>query len=257
MRRLDRAGCVPPADWQAVVKKGLKAAAAFFQAEAAAFEALPLNDPQRRGGFTGRAVKGLPRKQGRAFFPTTWGKAKDAIEKVSHRKCAYCETPINAQRSGQVEHFKPKALFPTLAYVWDNYFLACGGCNGPKSDKWPKAGTYVRPDQGAPEGRFTFTQDGKVKAAPGDADASSTVRDFDMNQKWLVGLRRKTISKELELLQDLVEASHGGDEVRAAMIWVARQEWKRLEQDPELPYTVAMRQCFRRAWKQAFPGEPL
>ena len=257
MRRLDRAGCVPPPDWDAVVAKGLKAAAAFFVQEATDFEQLGLNDPERRGGFTGRSVKGLPRKRGKAFFPTTWGRAKDAIEKISHRKCAYCETPINAKRSGQVEHFKPKALFPTLAYDWDNYFLACGGCNGPKWDKWPASGSYVRPDQGDPEKRFTFTQDGKIKAAPGDGDASSTVRDLDMNQAWLVGWRKKTIDKELEQLQDLIDEGRGGAEIRAAVIRVAKKQWKRLTEDPTVPYSVAVRQCFKRAWGRAFPGEPL
>jgi hypothetical protein len=33
-----------------------------------------------------------------------------------------------------VEHFKPKRLYPKLAYVWHNYRLVCGRLNGRKGD---------------------------------------------------------------------------------------------------------------------------
>ena len=33
---------------------------------------------------------------------------------------------------------------------WTNYFLGCPGCNGAKSDKWPKRSGYIRPDRGDP-----------------------------------------------------------------------------------------------------------
>ena len=46
----------------------------------------------------------------------------------------------NARRPGSVrttggttQHFKPKDLYPEVAFVWRNYLYACGGCNGGKS----------------------------------------------------------------------------------------------------------------------------
>jgi uncharacterized protein (TIGR02646 family) len=39
--------------------------------------------------------------------------------------CNYCEH----DRAFDIEHIYPKSLYPSLAFVWDNYLLACKGCN--------------------------------------------------------------------------------------------------------------------------------
>lgn len=48
------------------------------------------------------------------------------------RCCAYCEASI----ADEIEHFKPKDLYPELVFVWLNYFYACGPCNGPKNNQF-------------------------------------------------------------------------------------------------------------------------
>jgi uncharacterized protein (TIGR02646 family) len=48
------------------------------------------------------------------------------------RRCHYCED----NRANQVEHFKPKDLYPEAVFDWDNYLYACGPCNGPKNNKF-------------------------------------------------------------------------------------------------------------------------
>ncbi|HET6251501.1 MAG TPA: hypothetical protein VFE47_27700 [Tepidisphaeraceae bacterium] len=49
--------------------------------------------------------------------------------------CAYTCHWIPADTGFQsVEHFKPKKLYPHLAYVWSNYRLVCGRLNGRKGD---------------------------------------------------------------------------------------------------------------------------
>jgi hypothetical protein len=35
-----------------------------------------------------------------------------------------------------VEHIKPKHLYPSEVFVWENYLYACGPCNGPKNNKF-------------------------------------------------------------------------------------------------------------------------
>lgn len=42
------------------------------------------------------------------------------------KRCHYCEdnTP------DEVEHFKPKDLYPEACFVWTNYLYSCGICNG-------------------------------------------------------------------------------------------------------------------------------
>ena len=39
--------------------------------------------------------------------------------------CNYCEH----DRAFDIEHIYPKSLYPSLAFVWNNYLLACKGCN--------------------------------------------------------------------------------------------------------------------------------
>lgn len=43
--------------------------------------------------------------------------------------CCYCESSIGAQ----VEHVRPKSLYPELTFDWLNLLLVCGGCNSIKN----------------------------------------------------------------------------------------------------------------------------
>ena len=47
-------------------------------------------------------------------------------------RCAYCEDSV----ADEVEHIKPKSLFPEDTFRWSNYLFACGPCNGPKNDQY-------------------------------------------------------------------------------------------------------------------------
>src|SRR5215831_14393789 len=189
MISLNRTKLSVPNDWQKQAHKKLPDAEAYAQ-KALEFEALPINDPRRRRGFTQYAPEVLPKGRGKGRgkekpdFPAVWRSDKSVkkdFDTWSNSKCAYCESGINASRSQQVEHFKPKALFPSLAYDWSNYFLACNGCNGAKLDKWPPIGDYVRPDQGQPEILFVFDDRGGMRAQEASSDAQCTVDDFELD----------------------------------------------------------------------------
>jgi hypothetical protein len=150
-----------------------------------------------------------------------------------------------------VEHFKPKALFPSLAYEWTNYFLGCPGCNGAKSDKWPKRGGYVRPDTGDPSRHFVFAEDGTVKAAKPHSSAERMLEDFDLYREWLSDERRQNIEKMLRLLNEAVGIFLDGHETQARRL--ARTLLETID-TPERAYSVALTQCFWRAWERACPG---
>ena len=49
-----------------------------------------------------------------------------------NRRCVYCEDSL----ADEIEHMRPKDLFPEQAYAWNNYVLACGPCNGPKNNQF-------------------------------------------------------------------------------------------------------------------------
>jgi uncharacterized protein (TIGR02646 family) len=250
MIKLDRKGVKVPGTWSDQVRK-IFPDEALFQKKSLEFESLGIDDPVRRQGFKSYAPNALPRtKRGKCDFKALWGKAKKALAVMSHQKCAYCEHPINAGRCAAVEHFKPKSLFPSLAYDWLNYFLGCFGCNGAKGDKWPAGGAeYIRPDDGDPSAEFVFLEDGSVHAAVPGSAADHTIRDLDLDGKWLRELRRRAIEEMLRELDNVLKEPGLSEEVQERL---ARRQYERL-QNPELGYSEALRQCFRRAWCAKLP----
>ena len=64
----------------------------------------------------------------------TFDAVKVALTKMcaGARRCNYCEDSC----ADEVEHLWPKNLFPGRVFVWANYCYACGGCNGPKNNKF-------------------------------------------------------------------------------------------------------------------------
>ncbi len=55
------------------------------------------------------------------------------------RRCMYCEDSV----ADEVEHFRPKDLYPDVVFAWRNYLYACGPCNGGKNNRFSvvEAGT--------------------------------------------------------------------------------------------------------------------
>jgi uncharacterized protein (TIGR02646 family) len=77
-----------------------------------------------------------------AFAKSSWatkpaalfGELKERLAALcsGNRRCVYCEDSL----ADEIEHMRPKDLYPEQAYVWRNYVLACGPCNGPKNNRF-------------------------------------------------------------------------------------------------------------------------
>ncbi len=48
------------------------------------------------------------------------------------QRCVYCEDSVG----DEVEHIKPKDLYPEEVFRWPNYVYACGPCNSRKNNKF-------------------------------------------------------------------------------------------------------------------------
>ena len=254
MRRVHRKDSPCPSTWAASITKALPDHAA-FQRCAAAFERLQINSTARRLGFATHSPHVLKKgKSGKPKFPDVWGRHKEIIAAMSCRKCVYCEGKINAPRAADIEHYQPKALFPLLAYEWNNFFLGCKGCNGAKHDKWPKRGGYIRPDKGDPSREFLFIEDGTVKAKKKNSAAGRMLEDFDLYREWLTDERKQNIENMLLSLKQAIELHRAGHLKPAKRL--ARVLLKIIEK-PDSVYSVALKQCFLRAWESACPGVQL
>jgi uncharacterized protein (TIGR02646 family) len=76
---------------------------------------------------------------------STFDAIKNALTKMCSgaQRCAYCEDSA----ADEVEHIKPKNLYPEAVFMWLNYIYACGPCNGPKNNQYavrdPSTGKLV------------------------------------------------------------------------------------------------------------------
>src|SRR4030095_3789537 len=61
---------------------------------------------------------------------------KRHLVRESHGKCIYCESKITHVYFGDVEHIKPKAVFPRERLRVANLALACAVCNNAKGNFW-------------------------------------------------------------------------------------------------------------------------
>jgi uncharacterized protein (TIGR02646 family) len=47
---------------------------------------------------------------------------------LTNDHCCFCDKHAPEQDSDSIEHFKPKHIYPKVAYAWSNLFLCCTGC---------------------------------------------------------------------------------------------------------------------------------
>lgn len=48
------------------------------------------------------------------------------------RRCGYCEDSAESE----IDHFRPKALYPDRVFVWENYLPSCAPCNRKKGRRF-------------------------------------------------------------------------------------------------------------------------
>ena len=88
------------------------------------------------------------------FKDRIWKEFKPFLEKLFHKKCAYCEGIYEGGAWMDAEHYRPKAKVTVdgveidhpgyywLAYHWENLLLSCNKCNraSGKMNRFPIAG---------------------------------------------------------------------------------------------------------------------
>ena len=59
---------------------------------------------------------------------------RETLNRMAHgaRRCGYCEDSY----ADEVEHVRPKSLYPECVFRWSNYLYVCGACNTPKNNQF-------------------------------------------------------------------------------------------------------------------------
>lgn len=128
---------------------------------------------------------------------------KDALEKETHEKCAYCESKIKHISYGDIEHILPKnkEARPDLYVEWTNLTLSCEQCNrsGKRTYYDPKL-PLINPYTDAPE-EFLHDIGPLVIPILGNDRAIATEKVLKLNRSALVEQRTERIMMVETLLQ--------------------------------------------------------
>lgn len=79
-------------------------------------------------------VKAVPRRFKNAVASAAFKDVKRTLEAMSssNSRCMLCEDSA----ANEVEHVRPKSLYPEASFDWSNYVYSCGVCNKCKGSKF-------------------------------------------------------------------------------------------------------------------------
>jgi uncharacterized protein (TIGR02646 family) len=149
---------------------------------------------------------------------------KDALQRMAHGKCVYCESNIKHVAYPHIEHYRPKRRYPEFTYTWENLLLACPVCNNDKSDAFPldpaESPLLLNPCDDDPEEHITFAR-GRLVAL---SERGKVTRDqLSLNRDALFDERRKLLTKALSIYMLISELEKNG-QIELANEWRAELE---------------------------------
>jgi len=102
--------------------------------------------------------------------------------------CPYCERKIKVKAS-HIEHIRPKSIFPSLTFSYNNLMVSCNDpntCGHYKDHSWKD--TFINPVED-PVPCFHYSAEGKIREE--DERVKDTVSILNLNHSALVDIRRK------------------------------------------------------------------
>lgn len=138
---------------------------------------------------------------------------KDALLKMSHKKCAYCECELAIEsKDVTIDHFMPKSANPKLVVQWENLFPACLRCNREKNDCESR---LVNPCLDNPREYLGLSEKNRfrLKGIDSKGVGENTVREIFLNDVERVMVARmrewEDIHQRLEdILEEIAEAGY-------------------------------------------------
>ena len=124
--------------------------------------------------------------------------------------CAYCEGDYTGTSYPQIDHFKPKSLYPTLMFDYSNMNLACERCNNEKYNKYDEK--LINPTIDNPEEHLKY-QGNKLYFL--DERGKITINILDLNSNDRIREKQKcceTINDRMKLIRDELKKIKEGKE---------------------------------------------
>lgn len=118
---------------------------------------------------------------------------KQKLFESSNQKCAFCECKPGEGGNIEVEHFKPKSLYPQLTFEWSNFLPSCRKCNGSKSNHDTGTIPIVNPYDTDPD-LFFYYEDIRIKPIDDNSIAKNTITVCSLNSVRLMRPRGEILS---------------------------------------------------------------
>ncbi len=110
------------------------------------------------------------------------------LSAMTQHHCSFCDAyPMGRRLQPTIEHFRPKTIFPLLAYKWDNLFLCCRRCQE-KGDNFdekllkPDADDYDFDTYFAIEWATGELKPNPVASSENQKKAEITIKLYKLNQ---------------------------------------------------------------------------
>lgn len=118
---------------------------------------------------------------------------KEKLFASSYNKCAFCEAKPGESGNIEVEHFKPKSLYPDFAFEWKNLLPVCRKCNDSKSNHDTVKEPIINPSIEDPENLFTYNYLNIEAMDESDIIAERTIEVCNLNSERLYEVRAKLL----------------------------------------------------------------
>ena len=126
---------------------------------------------------------------------------KQKLFESSKDKCAFCECKPAEGGNIEVEHFRPKSIYPHLTFEWTNFLPSCRKCNLSKLNHDTGVSPIVNPYDMDPE-HFFYYEDIRIKAVAANSIANNTIAVCSLNSIRLMKPRGEMLAS----LHDFAEA---------------------------------------------------
>ncbi len=130
---------------------------------------------------------------------------KDTLFATSEHKCAFCECKPTEGGNIEVEHFKPKSIYPELSFEWLNFLPSCNKCNNSKLNHDTEKFPIVNPYDINPEDIFYY-EDIRIKPKKMNVLGNTTIEVCGLNSVRLMKPRGQLLASLYEFSDALKEA---------------------------------------------------
>lgn len=204
---------------------------------------------------------------------------KAALERLFRGKCAYCETRYAASQPMDVEHWRPKSVYPWAASDWDNLLPSCIDCNRERKQLLIDEGKKVLAGKGTlfplasgskraatraamaleeplllhpcndePDAHLRYTEEAVVRARAKSDKAPESIRVYALNRSALVDERLQLLlllrqrMYTIEVLIDLLDHARGKTAALIEDLLIHESSELHAFADPARPYSAMARQ---------------